>query len=539
MSREKLTNTIGIGLLLTCFFFALGRVLNRGSSASTSDGRTVVRFAHWQLEGGVREALDHLARDYEALHPEVKIEQVPVPERTYAQWVKTQLVGGTATDIIQLGRPPDEEMIARFFVPLTPHVEQPNPYNRETPLEGIPWRETFIDGMQAGWNYRPSLNEYHGISVSTFTIRIFYNRNLWRSLLGDHPIPADYDAFVSTCRQVSRMISAGAGRAHLIPIAGSKTNGPVLIDRLFASQTQKLQQRLDIERVIKVDRRAVALALLRGDWTVDDPAFVAGMELAREAGLFMQDGFTHAGREDATFYFLQQRALMIATGSWDATSFRSQATFEIGVFDIPIPSSENARYGHNVLGPATETETETGLAFGITRLSPNYETALDFLHYITSQKGNADFSAVSGWLPSVVGVEVSEHARPFLPRQEGYVDGFDAKLSKFGADTVRLVDNNLNLLVSRSGSVDAFIEHMRTELPKQLRQDLERGVRNALRHLQRQDTVLAACHMLETETPTKPGDPPQANRLGELFEAQNQQEASRAWTLYELHATAR
>ncbi len=95
--------------------------------------KIVLRIAHWQLEAGVREAFCQLATDYHQLHPEVYIVQDAIPEQTYGQWLTTQLMGGTASDMIEIGlglpAPIWIQYQQRYFVPLTPWVNQPNPYN--------------------------------------------------------------------------------------------------------------------------------------------------------------------------------------------------------------------------------------------------------------------------------------------------------------------------------------------------------------------------------------------------------------------------
>lgn len=65
-------------------------------------GAVVVRFGHWQLEASVREGIDEMARRYRELHPNVWIVQDAIPDSVYGQWASTQLMGGTAPDIMQV-----------------------------------------------------------------------------------------------------------------------------------------------------------------------------------------------------------------------------------------------------------------------------------------------------------------------------------------------------------------------------------------------------------------------------------------------------
>jgi hypothetical protein len=525
MNFPRLLNLVGFGLLGITFLWSAQRALRPAAKVAEADGRITIRFAHWQLEGGLRETLDHLSREYERLHPDVRIEQIAVPERVYSQWRTTQLVGGTVPDLVSLGRGMTDETLARYFVPLTEHVESPNPYNRGTALEGLPLRETFIDGLESWITYNQNLLEYYGVSLSTFTVRVFYNRTLWREVLGDTPPPEDFEEFLSICDRV-RDFAEREGRP-LIPVAGSRDNAPVLIGRLFSSQTQRLKQRLDMLHELKPTSAQVALGLLRGDWSLDDPAVGRALEISRVAGLNFQPGYTQLGRDDASFYFVQGRALMIATGSWDSTSFRQQAGFEIDAFSIPIPGRDHPRYGAHILGPSSESNSSTGLAFGISRSSPHFDRAFDFLLFLASQPVNAEFSRRSGWLPSVTGITPPAEIRPFLPHTEGYVPGFT--FAQFGPDSARVNSVHTNKLVSPAGSVDDFREALAAELPAAIRRDLGRMVRDSMLNIGRQDLLIAGEAGL-SRIDVDAGE----LRLSQLLEAQNRREAQAAWQSHEL-----
>ncbi|AHF90893.1 ABC transporter substrate-binding protein [Opitutaceae bacterium TAV5] len=526
MKRENLGNIIGLLLLLGCFSFALFKVFGRARAGA--QGGEIIRFAHWQLEGGLRKAFDALARDYEKLHPEVKIEQLAIPERTYAQWIQTQLIGGTAADILQIGglSAGEDEMLSRFFHPLSDLVEQPNPYNQGTDLENTAWRDTFIDGLVGG--YRPNLLEYYGVGMSMHTVRVYYNASLWRRILGDTPVPADFDQFIAICDRVRDY--AGKTGAKVIPVAGSKANGPHLIDKLAASQTQRLARSVLRNYSMKQDPAEVGIGYLRGDWSLDTPAIESMLSITRDVGLRLQPGYMSVTREDSAFYFVQSRALMIAAGSWDAPSFRQQASFEVKVFEIPIPSRSHPEYGAHVYGPASEAATTVSLSFGILRQSRHRERAIDFLQFITSRTSNAKFTRLSDWLPGIVDVEAPRFVQPFLPRTNGYVDGFNIRT--IGGNTRRILENANNNLVQPSGSVEEFKSIVNPRLPAAVRQDLARQIHIARLNIGRQDLILAA----NNELLFYPGTDNNVllRHISETIEAQNQQEGTRAWIQSEL-----
>lgn len=535
MNRSRLPTVIAIALVVLLFGFAAQRVLRRDLPGP--DGATeVIRFAHWQLESGLRDAFDQLARDYEALHPGVRVEQIAIPERVYLQWVRTQLVGGTASDLIQIGKGINEEMLARHFVPLTAHVEAPNPYNVGTPLEGVPLRDTIMDGLQSTANYSAGLLDHYGVGVSMFTVRMLYNRDLWRRLLGDTPPPRTFEEFVTICERVAAAENP-LGRP-ILAVAGSRDNTPYIVNRLFGSQTQRLAQEIDLLRDLRLTNVALATSFLRDEWTLDHPAITRALEVVREAGQHFQPGFTQLGRNDASFFFVQGRALMIATGSWDSPGFRAQADFDIGVFDLPMPTRDHPRYGAQVVGLPAEADVGTGLSFGLTRQSAHPERALDFLRFLVSHGGNSTFARLSGWLPSVVGVEPAAEMQPFLPRLRGSIAGFDLYLFSIGPNAPRVVLNALNQLVGPGGSVDAYRATLAATYPAAVREDLFRSVRTTTANTARQDVILAALEHRQAHAPTADAATEPANdladKIDELIEGQTRQEAWNAWIELEL-----
>lgn len=115
-----------------------------------------------------------MAAEYRKLPPEVAIIQDAIPESVYGQWMTTQLMGGTAPDIIDVGL-------------------------------GVPFEE---------------LQEYMLVPLAQFGIRIFYNRDLLRRLTGRTEPPHNYQEFLAVCEQIQQQRDE-RGRPYL-PIAASQ-----------------------------------------------------------------------------------------------------------------------------------------------------------------------------------------------------------------------------------------------------------------------------------------------------------------------------
>lgn len=531
MKRDQIMNAIGLGLVLVCFVWALTRIVGRSREAADTD-RVVIRFAHWQLESGIRDALDELAQKYMELHPHVRVEQMLIPERVYVNWLITQLVGGTAPDLIEIGRGLSEERIARFFTPLMDVVSQPNPYNEGTELEGMPWRDTFLDGLAGPPSYQPGLLDYYAIPTAMFTVRLYYNVDLYEQIAGDRPLPQTFDELIELCELVNDY--ARETGEVIIPISGSQYNAPMVIYYLFSAMTQRKALNMDAVHKLEYPHQRAWIAYLNGEWGYQSPPLQAALRVMRAIGRNMQSGFLSLGRDDAMFYFVQERALMTATGSWDIGSMHQQAPFEISAFAIPMPDTDHPVYGRYLLGPISEAGYGAGAPFALAQQSAHPEQALDFLHFITSQANNQRFSEVSLWLPAVVGVELPEIVEPFALRTEGFPSGLSAT---YGPDTRRILDNNLHLLMDVDGTPEDFAAVMDNQLPSAAVHDFRINYRNWLRQWRRTDSLVGALAVLVNDQP----DQHHVNwqRLGELLEVGTEQENQMLWVEHEFNAMGR
>jgi raffinose/stachyose/melibiose transport system substrate-binding protein len=491
----------GRGLLLTALVLVAGvfavaawRIAAR-TRLEHAPGSRVVRFAHTQLEAGIREAFAAAAREYMALHPGVVVEQIAIPRRVWDSWMRTQLIGGTAPDLLQLVNN-DPNPLPRFFVPADEWMEAPNPYNAGTPLEGIPWQNTFIAPLLEPPSYWPVYLHYYGVPTTLFTMRLYYNRALLREITGSDEVPATFEEFLALCERV-RSWSAGRPRP-VYAIAAAKPVPPndVLIHRLLRSMTQTLVEPVDATLSLSGgggaggDLRTFAReAAFRGVWDLRTPQIQAGLRLVREVGQHFQPAFLQADRDQALFYFLQGRALMIMSGSWEFGSIVAQAPFPVDVFRLPEPDRRHPDYGRFSLGETSEANIGMRGAFALTRTSRHPEVAMDFLRFLTSQAAHGRFAARSGWLPVVRGVPPPEVVRGFAPVTGGYPEGFSWTV---GVETVRINENTLHLLFGSGDGVERFTAEIEPQFRGALVRDELKEVRESVNALTAFDARLLA-----------------------------------------------
>ncbi len=394
----------------------------------------VLRIAHWQLETGVREGLAALAAEYERLHPNVRIEQLPIPESTYGQFMTTQLMGGTAPDMLQVGQfVPYNVMLgyyARYLIPLTDAAKRPNPHNAGTELAETPWLQTYKDGMRN--SYVPELQEYMTVPLSQFGIRVFYNRTLLKKLTGLDEAPTDFREFLAVCETI-RSQTDPTGRSY-VPIAGSAYHVGMWESFMCDPLTFGAVRKLDFNRDGLVGSNELFAGIVTGRIDFDFPGYAARFRMLRTLTRHFQSGFTGLGRDEAVFLFAQQRAVFMTTGTWDAGSLREQArgVFEVGIMDFPHPDKDDPEFGNVVEGPPYELPA-AGFMFAITRTCRHPEIALDFLQFIASRRGNEELNRIIGWIPAIDGTRMAPLLEAFKPHLEGV---FGAMPVSLGGETI-------------------------------------------------------------------------------------------------------
>jgi hypothetical protein len=533
--RTWLALATGLMLLGGTYAWSLWRTA-AAARETLADGTVVVRLAHFMLEPQARAAFAATLREFEqarlAEGRPVVVRPIEVPERTLAPWLRTQLVGGTAPEIVMLrnanSRALNDQMVARYLVPLSPHLQKPNPRNAGTPLAATAWQQTFYDGLElSGINFR--LNEHYAVPLSAISNRLLVNHSLLREILA-HPaqaalraelppdgLPQTYDQFIRVCA-ATVTFSEATGRP-IFPLAGSSTNTLSLLGEFFSSQTQGFIEDFAWSPTFRVYEGTGTL--LRDMATgrrhlTDYPAIVSGYHLLRDVGRYFQPGFLQHGREDAQFLFGQERALMVSVTSTEAGAFTAAigGRFDIGVIAVPAPHRDHPVYGEFVLGRQTEANASSDTLLSLVSFaSANaHEAALDLVHYLTSLDGNTRFATVAELVPSVLTAEPAEAARPFVPRVAGYPPSYEPTLNLGPArdDFFRLAHLLFDPRVPLGDFIDAYEARIVAALPRYWR-NLDRQETDNQRQL---DLMLNVAWQEELAT----ADPAAADRTGLLLD---------------------
>jgi len=411
----------------------------------------------------------------------VRVRQLPITEKVYNQFMNTQLIAGTAPDIAQKGKTQlvEGEAVAKFYTPLSEYVSKPNPYNQPDLLPDdlskgeklfmaeAAWKDTFIDSMAGGFDNE--LQDYYAVPVSSFgQQRTYYNLDILRKVKSwlkpkvEQPVQPDWlaqiwrrmdddgtqsgylpdtpelRAWLSTdeppqtlgqlilfAEAVERYADE-TGQDDLVAIAGSNYEAGDITIPYEKAFFRGYAPKIDYDRNATVTPLETYAGWEEGKWSFNDPPVREYFELSRTLAEYFPSGFLGLDREQAQRRFVLGNAAAISSGLWDYQAIADAVQAKENPadrFEIAIARSPAAAPGerwHEYAGTlSSEASTTTGVPLAINKMSPNFDWALDFLHFLTGVKVNEELNRRAGWLPSVLAADPTEMLTAFVPQVEG------------------------------------------------------------------------------------------------------------------------
>jgi len=479
--------------------FGSGSGADKPASHPEKSPRTEAELyiGHWLLHTGMREAFDATIEDYQRLHPETRIYQLPVPIRFYPAWARTQLIGGTAADITGM-LALNEELISRYYLPLTPWLDKPNPYNAGTSLEGVAWRDTFFDGLSGMRALTATSGEISGIILQINSLRLYYNREMLIEITGNDTPPKDLSDLKALAAKIDTYNQRSGKK--IIPIAGCGPYAGFAFDRVVPSQTQRLALDQSPSRNLRVSTLELAALMLDGVLSyTKTPELRSSLELMRKISLMLTPGFMQLQRDEAIAAYVQQRSLMLIAGSWDYAALIDGVPFETRALPVLGPSTSDPQFGQFTLGQVAEPMGIEG-SMGIIRSSRNPEAALDFLHYLTSQRASEKFSQISQRLSAILDTPVPPNLEQIKPQLNGEIPGFAIDFRSFSTGhSDHHFQRYIHKIVGTQSDVEGVATHLDKELPRYLRDDITAHLRHLRRDVQRLDATIALHYTLPSD----------------------------------------
>jgi len=354
----------------------------------------------------------NVADEWEKLHPgrRIKYQLMINTGTTEGEWLKTQLIGGIAPEIVTMNTEVAWQAIDKdWFIPLDEYLERPNPY--------IPGNQRWIDSFsnRALFNSKRAPNgKLYCITLDTVETGWFYNMTLLRRL-GITELPETWEEMEAVFRVIQdAKVTPMTSQWNLASDWGQ--------DIVFEMVYHDLLPRLDPipsppdikdYQAYFLDPQEGGFLFTKGFFSSRDPRW-------REVHRIMKDWRQYWARElkftDPLRLFLTGRLAVLWDGSWTIRRLAKDpyVDFEWTVGYVPSLTPESCRFASGspatLIGGAAMQVHITNSA----RLNGLLDDCVDFLMFISApQHIQRIANEALLFMPNVQGAKMDERLQPF------------------------------------------------------------------------------------------------------------------------------
>ena len=446
---KKYKTIIGLSLIFIGFIYCIYLHMKTVSQLEQKGKRTIL-IAHWQGERGCKESLQKIIDEYNKLHPETHVRQQIIVGMgsSFVRWCVTQIIGETPPDIMEY-HSGFKSYLGNYFVGLGEYVNKPNPHNKGTDFEKIPWKDTFYGGMYGNWE--PELMDYYSVPNTLYTTRFYYNKDIFRKATGSDKPPETIQEFIGICKKIEKL--------GIMPVIVENAKGQQGVSFFYTILSQigwTLENELDFNHDGLIQQNEFMRAFYLNDFKLSDPRLEAELKLMREFSRHWGKGFNAIDTTVAPFMFIQQKGACYLGGSWLGRQMLDSCKFDLGCFPFPLVTTKDSVAGKYYCGPWGENTTNPGMALAVAK-GPNQDVAIDFLRFLTTKKNNSTFNAGPAWVPGVMGAEINPAVKDFKPliRGKHIMLGFTRSV---GIEFKRIMQNFLGGTYSRDEALKDLTE---------------------------------------------------------------------------------
>lgn len=317
---------------------------NSGSSPSSGkDGdKVVIQWWDSMTSDATQGAIQSIIADYEAAHPNVKI------ERTYISFadIKNKLllgsVGNQMPDIVWLDNPDHQAFAAAgILADLTDEIKEWGQADKY--YEG-PWSSTMYEGK----NY--------GVPIGSNNLALYYNKDM----LEDKGIapPSNWEELKEAAKQLTTSDVYGLAMTAVKTEEGTFQFLPLMY-----------QAGADID-------------------SFDSPGTVEAATLLQDMvkNGYMSKEVINQKQSDTVVQFSTGKVAMMINGTWQIPLLRKEGKVNWGVVELPVN-----KQGGTILG---------GENWAITKASKNKDVAFDIIKFANEPERLKAFDQAAGRLPS-------------------------------------------------------------------------------------------------------------------------------------------
>lgn len=306
---------------------------------------------------------------FEAANPDIHVVQTALKNTEYNTILAAALAGGSGPDVFQ----------GRAYGGLATFADS----HYLEPLEQwLPELKNYSAAALLGAT-SPTDGKIYGSPAVSQTVFMFYNKAIYKKL--GLSIPKSWNEMLANFEATKK--------AGYIPLANGAMEGWTLETMLGGMGPAFYGANTFYNAVVK------------GEKTFQDPAFIKAIEKMQSLGVYMPDMYMGVSYEDMRAYFFNEVAAHMIGGSYEAAYFKAQnPSLDFDVFAIP---------GEDPTKPAY-VSVYADMNFAMNAATKNKDASVKFLRFLSSKEfGNAMISELK-MISSVPGVNASSD--PFIAR---------------------------------------------------------------------------------------------------------------------------
>ncbi len=351
-----------------------------------------------------------IAREWERLHPGVKVQFIKMPTGDYHTWLLTQLKGGMAPDLVWAHSYwSNEDAKYGYFLPFDEYLSAPNPYipgNRQ-------WLDVFY--KDAVESKRADDGHIYSLPIDMVGAGFYYNKDIFRKV--GVKAPETWAELMTASKKIKK-----AGYVPFLCTGGTFGSAITLMraainDQLWDDMIPKIHVTKDrIPGYQKVSPQEFVRAYKKRIWSIRDPRYLEELRIVKEFARYWNEDALASGSGDRLFRV--GKAAMYLDGSWYAPALQRDKLrkFDFGVFLMPRLTKETSEFATGL--PMRDLGGPYSVQFAVTSEAAKAgkkELAMDFLQYTTIPKNLGPLVAEAGmFLPNSPGLKGSPVLDPFV-----------------------------------------------------------------------------------------------------------------------------
>ena len=360
--------------------------------------------------------LERVAREYERLHPQVRIQfrAMGGADLVEGEYIRTQIMGGIAPDIVVMNAEAVYADIDKgWWIPLNDFFDQPNPYSAPGEQGSDQWWNAFASPALTKARSAPD-GRLYSLVFDLVETGIFYNRTLFRKY--NLEVPRTWSEFLA--------VQKAFRQRGYVPFSASIQQGidwaqDYLFDQMYfpiMDELDRVKGTPEEEESMQgyLGAKELAWAILQGHIAFDSPRYREMWRLMKEWRHYWPRDINQMN-DQARMFLLQQSPMV-----WQASIFVRRliyddlVDFEWGVFYLPSVTSACSPMGEgvdpSVVGGA-------GIQYSVTvdaERRGNLEQVIDFLAFLSQpETGGMVVNEAGMYIPNFAGVEMKDFLEPF------------------------------------------------------------------------------------------------------------------------------